>query len=255
MFHAWSSEPVIQAMLKAALPAESEPDSAPDQDASNLIGNKFDSSAVITYNPPDEVVPRADIESKQLKESGSGNHHHQVITLSGIRLFILRDEGSYSSLTERAKAVANRLSNASAKDGEFHPGHVAGSDAVMFTATGSTKKTMIVTISAQDARAYHRRSGRHVSQDLLAAYWSDLLTDYWALSLGGQPPERLTKLHEGGALQELYEGLDKAVNTDADRLSRAFQALPKQERDHLLKLAVSVPSDFIATEEYEGETP
>ncbi|GMR05442.1 MAG: hypothetical protein BMS9Abin25_0017 [Gammaproteobacteria bacterium] len=248
------SEPVIQAMLKAVLPVETAPDTAPVMFVSNPIDNKPDSGTAITYNTPNELVPRADIDLEQLKEPGSGEHHHQVITLSGIRLFILRDEGSYSSLTERAKAVADRLSIASAKDGKFHPDHVAGSDAVMFTATGATQSVMIVAVSALDAHAYQRRSGRRITQDLLAAYWSDLLTDYWSLAFGGRPPDRLAKLHEGEALQELYDGLDKSIKNDVDRMTGAFQSLPKQERDHLLKLAVSVPADFDAADEHTGVT-
>jgi len=257
------SEPVLQAMLKAA-PAKKVvanekaiTKTTSEKHDSNPVDNTFDSSDVINPlpAPADDIVPRADIYSEQIEESGAGHHQHQVITLSGIQLFTLRDEGSYSSLDERAKAVAKRLSAASAEDGEFHPDHVAGNDAVMFAAAGSTQKTLIISVSKEDAHAYQRRSGRHISQDLLAAYWSDLLSDYWALAFGGQQPERLAKLHEGEALQDLYERLDKTDNVDENRLSSAFRSLSKQERDHLLKLAVSVPGDFIASEEHEGETP
>ncbi len=251
------SEPVIQAMLKAVLPEEAASETASQQPVLKPSDNKFDSSAVISYSPDPAVDldPRADIKSEEIQESGSGHHRHQVITLSGIRLFILRDEGSYSSLSVRAESVANRLSIASANDGEFHPDHVAGNDAVMFTATGATQSVMIVSVSPQDAHAYQLRSGRPITQDLLADYWSDLLTDYWTLALAGRPPERLARLHEGEALQELYEGLDKSIKNDASRLTGAFQSLPEQEQEHLLKLAVSVPGDFNAIDKHTGETP
>ncbi len=251
------SEPVIQAMLKAVPSNETVTQTASGQHDSDPGDSKFNSNDVIIAipAPADNLPPRADIVSERLQESGAGHHQHQVITLSGIRLFILRDEGSYSSLDERARAVVKRLSAASSEDGEFHPEHVAGSDAVIFTAAGSTQKTLIISVSKEDAHAYQRRSGRHISQDLLAAYWSDLLSDYWALAFGGQQPERLAKLHEGGALQDLYERLDKSDTAGEHRLSRAFQSLPKQEQDHLLKLAVSVPDDFIASEEHEAKTP
>ena len=159
-------------------------------------------------------------------------------------------------MTARARAVVDRLRAASAMDdGQFQPIHVAGSDAVMFTATRTTRTVIVVSVSAQDASTYQRRSGRRVTPDLLAAYWSDLLTDYWSLALDGRPPVRLAKLHEGEALQELYDGLDTSIKDDAERLAGAFQSLPKQEREHLLRLATSVPRDFKATDEHARETP
>ena len=237
------SEPVIQVMLKA-VPAEPPVDYKPG------------SGTTTVYNTSEKLVPRADINSEPMKEPGSGRHHHQVLTLSGIRLFLLRDEGGYPTVTARARAVVDRLRAASAMDGgQFQPVHVAGSDAVMFTVTGTTQTVIVVSVSAQDASAYQRRSGRRVTPDLLAAYWSDLLTDYWSLALDGRPPVRLAKLHEGEALQELYDGLDTSIKDDADRLAGAFQSLPKQEREHLLRLATSVPRDFKATDEHARETP
>ena len=253
------SEPVIQAMLKAipAKPlAEPDHDTATGQYFTNPADKIPGSGTAIAYITSSKSVPRADINSEILEESGSGRHHHQVITFSGISLFVLRDEGNYPSVSARARAVVDRLRTASAiDDGQFQPAHVAGSDTVMFTAAGSGRTFIIVSVSPRDASAYQRRSGRRVTPDLLAAYWSDLLTDYWSLALGSRPPDRLATLHEGEALQELYDGLDKSISNDADRLTGAFQSLPKQERDHLLQLAVSVPRDFNATDEHTGETP
>lgn len=253
------NEPVIQAMLKA-VPAEPPvghvPDTAPGQYATSPADKEPGSGTAITFITSDKLVPRAELDSEPLKEPGSGRHHHQVITLSGIRLFVLRDEGGYPSVTARARAVVDRLRAASAMDdGQFQPIHVAGSDAVMFTATRTTRTVIVVSVSAQDASTYQRRSGRRVTPDLLAAYWSDLLTDYWSLALDGRPPVRLAKLHEGEALQELYDGLDTSIKDDAERLAGAFQSLPKQEREHLLRLATSVPRDFKATDEHARETP
>lgn len=232
------SEAVIQVMLKA-VPAE----------------NKPENGTADTDSRPEQPVPRAEIDSKPLAEPGSGGHRHQVVSLFGIRLFALRDEGAYPSVTARAKAVAEHLTNASAMDGQFQAVHVAGSDAVMFTATGTRQTVMIVSVSARDANTYQRRSGRRVTPDLLAAYWSDLLTDYWSIALGNRPPERLAMLHEGEALQELYGSLDTSISNEADRLTGAFQSLPKQEQDHLLQLAVSIPRDFNAIDEHTGEAP
>ncbi len=243
------NEPVIQVMLSAT------PDTASDQFATIPVNNKPVSETVNAGTGSEKLVPRAEIDSEPLTEPDSGRHHHQAINLSGIRLFVLRDEGGYPSVTARAKVVADRLKAASAMDGQFQPAHVTGSDAVMFTVPGTTQTVMVVSVSAQDASAYQRRSGRRVTPDLLASYWSDLLTDYWSIALGGRPPDRLSMLHEGEALQELYESLDTSIDNDADRLTSAFQSLPKQERDHLLQLAVSVPRNFNTTEVHTGEAP
>jgi len=253
------SESVIQVMLSAVPaepPVEPAPDVAPDKFATVPAGNRDDDvGTASTYINSDRLVPRAEIDSEPLVESGSGGHRHEVVNLSGIRLFVLRDEGIYPSVTARARVVAERLRVASARDGQFQPVHVAGSDAVMFTVTETAQTVTVVSVSVQDANAYQRRSGRRVTPDLLAAYWSDLLTDYWSIALGSRPPDRLVMLHEGEALQDLYERLDTSINNAADRLTAAFQSLPKQERKHLLQLAEFVPRDFNAADEHTGEAP
>lgn len=241
------SELVIQAML-SAIPAEPSVKSTPNTVASQL-------TALPSGNSSGNLAPRAKIDSESLLEEGSGGHHHQIIKLFGIRLFVLRDEGGYPSVAARAKTVAERLRTASAVDGQFRPAHVAGSDVVIFAVSGTTQTVLVVSVSAQDASAYQRRSGRQVTPDLLAAYWSNLLTDYWSIALGSQPPDRLAMLHEGDALQKLYDGLDKSIDNNTARLASAFQSLPKQERDHLLQLAISVPHGFNAADEHTSETP
>jgi len=257
------SDLVIQAMVKA-VPAETPVYPAPELVLESAPGkyyeNRFDhrpgNESATVYITPGNSVPRADIDSEPLEEPGSGGHSHQVITLSGIRLFVLRDEGGYPTVTARVRVVADQLRSASAMgDGQFHPAHVAGRDAVMFTANGTGQTIMVVSVSAQDASAYQRRSDRLVTPDLLAAYWSDLLTDYWSLALDGQPPNRLPTLHEGWALQVLYDALDASVDNNTDRLTSAYQSLPKRERDHLTKLAVSVPRTFDAIDKHTGESP
>lgn len=237
------SEPVIQVML-SAVPTETT--NKPDHDTATP-----EPSTTITT--PAEIAPRVAIQSESITEAGSGGHHHQVIKFSGIDLFILRDEGSYSSVTARANAIANRLRTASTMDGQFQSLHVKGKDTIIFTGTSQSIK--IVSVSVKDARAYQRRSGRRVTSDLLASYWSDLLSDYWSIALSGQPPERLSKLHEGEALQELYKRLDTSNSDNMNKLSNAFKLLPKQEQDHLSQLATSIPRDFSAKDDHEEKTP
>jgi len=253
------SEPVIQAMLKAVptgQPAEHVPDRAPGQYVTNPEDNQSGHVTAIAGITSDKLVARAEISLETMDEPGSGRHHHQVITVSGIQLLVLRDEGAYSSVIARARAVADNLGAVSALDGgQFQPVHAEGRDAVMFTATGTSRSIIVVSVSARDASAYQRRSGRRVTPDLLAAYWSDLLADYWSLALDGCPPDRLANLHDGEALQELYDMLDVSIANKADRLSGAFQSLPNKEQEHLLRLAVSVPGDYKFTDEHTRGIP
>ena len=90
--------------------------------------------------------------------------------------------------------------------------------------------------------AYKRRSGRvDLSAVELAAYWGDLLDDFWSIAFRNRPPERLTTLHHGDALRLLY---DLTEGTESD-LGQAAQRMPSEVRHHLEELVHSVPRDFV----------
>ncbi len=255
------SKTVIQAMLdgSAAVSADTPPhveqhvkeklkhnSNQPPPVSSPHEGKGFSASDVVSNSAAVEGSgSRSDFYSKRIDEHGAGGHQHQGVFLSGIKLFVLRDEGNYPSLNERAQAVVSRLIQAASMAGEFHSAHEAGSDGVSFSPNQGETAFRVITVSAKDARAYQRRSGRRVTADILSAYWSDLLTDYWSI-LAGQTPKRLTGIHEGEALLELYEAVKKSVDEKV-RVPNAWESLPVQEQNHLQKLAVSVPHDFSMT--------
>jgi len=178
-------------------------------------------------------------------ETAAGGHHHRIITLSGIKLFVIRDEGQYPSVAARGKAVVNRLEEvAPFGSGTFQPGRIAGKDTVVFLAYRSTRPVVIISVSEDDAYTYQRRSGRRVTPELLAAYWSALLSDYWSIAIANEPPAKLTRLHEGQALLALYNRFTASGTGVSSKLDGILQSLSQQQQKYLLRLATRVPYDF-----------
>ncbi|VAW73375.1 hypothetical protein MNBD_GAMMA15-673 [hydrothermal vent metagenome] len=248
------SENVIQAMLKA-VPEEAVATpgkvyqgytSAADPSESATAPSEH---VVTAQSGSGAVLAGGRIAYAPFNESGVGRHHHSVVTLAGLQLLILRDEGSFSSVAARAAAVVKRLGEvAVANPGTFRTGHTPEGDAVMFYEENAQNPTTILNVSHADARAYQRRSGRTVTSALLAAYWSDLLSDYWSIALNSTTPLRLSDVHEGEALNALFEQWSKSADSGASRLADASQLLPPQAQQHLLQLATRVPHDFTVRE-------
>lgn len=261
------SETVIQAMLKAvpeqtdANRTASSPATAPGAAISPTPikpapGSGTAANTATVFIAPSQTIAGGSLDFSPFREPGAGEHHHSAVNLAGVRLLILRDEGSFSSVATRAGAVVRRLEQAvSAGAGAFHPDHAAGRDSVMFYGRNTYRPMMILKISHADADAYQRRSGRAVSPALLAAYWSDLLSDYWSIAVNGTTPTRLSDLHEGEALQALYEKWKTSSDTETTRLADAARLLPSQEQKHLLRLATTVPHDFLINGSHVAEQP
>ena len=261
------SEPVIQAMLKAAPPEHppesnsaqgagrkpAKPASSPDHHETNPDSQAI--SAVTTRTPPKKANGVEVFSSESLLEEAAGGHRHRAVTLSGIRVLVLRDEGRYATVAVRAEAVVRRLEQArSLGAGVFRPIRVGGVDAVVFHGRDAPRDVVIVSISARDARAYQTRSGRPVRPALLAAYWSDLLSDYWSIAVLGEPPRQLVGLHEGEALQTLFR-LRGTGGEGKRPFKAAVQSLPRPARDHLSQLAGTVPRGFSAPHPHEAKAP
>ncbi len=261
------SEPVIQAMLKAA-PPEHQPESNSAQGAGRKLAKPASSSehhetdpdsqatSVVTAEMPSKKASVGEVfSSESLLEEATGGHRHQAVTLSGIRVLVLRDEGRYATVAIRAEAVVRRLEQArSLGAGVFRPIRVGGVDAVVFHGRNAPRDVVIVSMSARDARAYQTRSGRPVSRALLAAYWSALLSDYWSIAVLGEPPRRLVGLHEGEALRTLFSL--RGASGDAPRpFKAAVQSLPRPARDHLSQLAGTVPRSFFAPHPHGAKAP
>lgn len=185
-----------------------------------------------------------------VQEEDAGDHTHVAVAFSGLQLLILREEGRYPSIGARATAVAGQLRAAwAAGDGEFRRGLVEGTEAVIFHSALDGQDIVVVAATAGDAYAYEIRSGRHVTPELLARYWTDLLSDYWAVIARGSPPTRLLGIHEGEALGVFYHALHSAPGPGDQTIDAAADLLPSSVRHHLARLAATVPGEYRRDEE------
>ena len=178
-----------------------------------------------------------------VQEERSGDHFHMALTLSGLEVLILRDEGTFPSMQARALKVAQRLDAALALgDGAFYMSSGAGGPSVVFRGAVTHQRITVLEVSAADARAYELRSGRQVTRGVLAAYWADLLSDFGAIAMGRRPSRTLA-LHDGDALGVLYQALRSSVGQGGG-LRAAAELLPSSVKHHLERLASAVPIDY-----------
>ncbi len=190
---------------------------------------------------------------QNVSEEAAGHHQHVYVTLNGLPILILRDEGGFRTVENRGEAVARNLEDAIRMGkGRFEVLHANKARVVVYHGAG-LREVPIVTVNRRDAYAYDVRSERRVTSDLLAAYWAALLNDYWAITFLQRPPTRLTNLHRGDALVLLFElvyrtGFDEPVN-----LGLVAQQLPGAILGHLERLAQAVPDDFDTSPEHVGE--
>ena len=197
-----------------------------------------------THSVPNAAIP-APFSINFIREEGSGAHQHVTVDLYGAQLFVLRDEGRYASINDRATEVARHLDEAKRLgQGTFRAIHINGEDVVVFQDDARTLDVLIVAVSGSDANAYDSRSERRVTTELLAIYWSALLNDYWTIAFQRQPPERLRRLHRGEALMLLYAVVRNMPDSEEFSLIRGIQQLPQSVQSHLERLALAVPDDF-----------
>jgi len=261
------SEQVIQAMLKA-IPDEAginpvarntaPPTHSPASPAhvEHTPDSSAHASSTTMVAAPAKTIAGGRFDSSPFQETRSGHHHHSTVNLAGIRLLVLRDEGLFPSVANRASTVAGRLEQAaSVGEGTFHPDPEANVDSVMFYGSNTDKPMTILNVSQADALAYQRRSGRTVTPALLAAYWSDLLSDYWSIVINQSPPDRLSGLHDGEVLTALHEQWTISSETASAQLTDAAQLLPRQQQQHLRRLASTVPHDFLIRDTHLAERP
>jgi len=242
-------ETVIRAMLERA-PEESsggEPgtDSSPGSRRRSEHEQPRDEHAPVVEAAP--VASRAGTPSvsfQPAEEELSGGHLHMAMTLGGLEVLILRDEGSFPTVRARAREVAHRLTTVLTLDGGCCFLDSAGErgPAVVSQESASGERITILEVTAADAHAYQLRSGRRVSRELLAAYWADLLSDYLALAQG-RPPERTLALHDGDALGVLHQAL-RSSGVRAGDLRGAAELLPQSVRHHLERMTAVIPVDY-----------
>ena len=250
-------EAIIRVML-ATEPAESSETGSFLNDA----GNDLIEEITPTTSEPLSHADSANHEQatspnhfavQPVSEEAAGHHQHVYVTLNGLPILILRDEGGFRTVENRGEAVARNLEDAIRMgEGRFEVLHANKAKVVVYQGAG-IREVPIVTVNRRDAYAYDVRSERRVTPDLLAAYWAALLNDYWAITFLQRPPTRLTNLHRGDALVLLFElvyrtGFDKPVN-----LGLVAQQLPGAILGHLERLAQAVPDDFDTSPEHVGE--
>ncbi len=248
------SEPVIRAMLERAVSAgEAEAAAAAHETGGVRKSKPSGTHADVVQTPPHDrahraSTPRSDsrFSAYPLLEARGGGHFHVVLALDGLDLLVLRDEGGYASIETRGRAVIERLQEAwAAGRGRFRAQPAASGAQVVFRDGAEEAKQQMIrvlTVSARDAHAYELRSGRSVTPDLLARYWADLFSDFWAVA-HGEPPERLLTLHEGEALRVLREALAQLDEPDGT-LGAAAELVPSSTRHHLERLARTVPVEY-----------
>jgi len=212
--------------------------------------NKYTTRPVsISASSPAATIP-APFSVNHIREDSSGEHQHFSVDLYGVRLLVIRDEGRYATLEDRARSIALRLDEARrAGQGKFLAIHINGEEVVVFKDDTGTLDVQIVAVSGSDVVAYDVRSEQRVTNDLLAAYWSALLNDYWKIAFERQPPEQLRHLHRGEALMLLFAVVRNTPDDEEFSLKRGVRQLPDSIQKHLARLAYAVPEDFEASDE------
>ncbi len=257
------SEAIIRAMLMAPLaestesgpflndPGEHEQVPHMDSTVKNDIVIIPATSERSSHDSPVLISRRFSV--KLVAEEAAGGHLHAYVTLNGLPILILRDEGGFQSVERRGETVASNLEKAMGiGDGHFRVQHEKGKKLVIYQGA-DLREVPIITINRRDVRAYDVRSERRLNSDILAAYWAALLNDYWAIALLHRAPSRLVNLHRGDALMLLFELVNQPESAEQTDLGAAVQQLPGTIQRHLERLARAVPDDFDTSPEHVGE--
>jgi hypothetical protein len=257
------SEAIIRAML-ITQPAESTEkgpflNATGEHDQVSLAESAVQNDIVIipaisersSHDSPVLISRRFSV--KLVAEEAAGGHLHAFVTLNGLPILILRDEGGFQSIEKRGETVVSNLERAmEIGDGHFRVQHAKGTELVVYQGA-DLREVPIITINHRDVRAYDVRSERRLNSDILAAYWAALLNDYWAIALLHQAPSRLVNLHRGDALMMLFKLVSQSESDRQTDLGAAVQQLPGTIQRHLERLARAVPDDFDTSPEHVAE--
>ena len=181
-------------------------------------------SRPLTASTPSEVAPRTEGEPQRLfpasfsvveigkEDQFAGGHSHAVVKLDDQALFMIRDEGTYPSTIERARAITDNLRQAMGNlsrdpQAEFRwEARPEGPTIVQVTPNlMGEPKLSIVTVLNHDAVGYNRRSHTKVTAEQLAQWWLDRLKDRVNLFVKGQRPALTLDSEDGRILAELYD--------------------------------------------------
>jgi hypothetical protein len=173
----------------------------------------------------------------------AGGHAHAIVKLGDLALFIIRDEGGYSSSIERAKAVSDNLNQAMTNLGrdpaaQFRVSdHPDGLTIVQIVSDPADEKELpIVSVTHHDVAGYNRRSHRRVTADELAEWWLKRLADRVALFVRGEAPRLTVADEDGRLLADVYERAVKeapAGRPMLEALRHALKSLSPEQRSLL----------------------
>lgn len=157
------------------------------------------------------ALPPFDYEIVRRPNEGDPiEHPHVLVRVSGLPLYIIRDQGPYLTPTDRARAVVEALGQAAehlqATAGvQFILERRAGTPTIVLAGLAATEHLPIVAISRADVYAYNIRSSQKTTEEELAQWWLARTRDYLYLLVLGQAPRLTTRTDDGAALLRLYE--------------------------------------------------
>jgi hypothetical protein len=173
----------------------------------------------------------------------AGGHPHAVVKLDDQALFMIRDEASYPSTTERARALADNLRQAMKNlsrdpQAEFQLELRSQGPTLVQVAPhlDGQQKQLIVTVLKADVVGYNRRSHTPVTADRLAHWWLNRLVDRVNLFVKGQRPVLTVEDEDGRILADLYERAKQrgaGESLTADILHETLRELSPEPRRRL----------------------
>ena len=107
---------------------------------------------------------------QNVSEETAGHHQHVYVTLNGLPILILRDEGGFRTVENRGEAVARNLEDAIRMgEGRFEVLHANEARVVVYHGAG-LREVPIVTVNHRDAYAYDVRSLLRHSRRTISPY-------------------------------------------------------------------------------------
>lgn len=173
------------------------------------------------------------------EENGAGHHQHIALALGDVPIIVLRSEGGYASIAQRAHAAADALNRAASEGLSL----TSSDDGVL--AGGK----LILRVERGDVVSLQRRSAGVAAPARIASYWAALLGDYVDLAAGREP----THLASSGigSIRSLYRELaaapasnDRAPAEASTSLAAAVDRMSPEDRQALIDLAGQIPARF-----------
>ncbi len=184
------------------------------------------------------------------EDAHAGAHEHAVVAYGDIDVLVLRDEAGFSSVQERADAVAAKLASAFRDPLATFEARSEGQAFGLYSVSSADhREEKILEVNLADAAAFAKRSARSVDPGVLARWWAALLRDYQRVLARAERPREVAEVHPGEALVALYQWTRQAVSEGAVAsagMQEALASLSKTQWEHLKEMAGSVPRDFEA---------